>query len=377
MDYRKEFAEFGDVIYMNTAGQAALPLVSIRAAHAAVEWKKLPHQIPDETYYELPDRVRSKLGQLIGANAKDIALTSGASSGFAAVAQGFDFRPGDEILVGQGEFPAHFAAWLGLQKAGAAQVRVVKPRDRFITADDYAAALGPRVKLVSASLVRFDNAVRLDAARLAKACHDAGAALLLDVSQCVGGIPMTAHELGADFVTSAGYKWLLGPYGTGFFWVRKDWIERLRPSPVYWAALEGAREFHNLPLENPRPVAGARRWDAPETANFFNLSALDASLDFVLRVTPHAVEEHNATILEGLIERLPRDRCVLASPREASQRGPYLCVTGRTPELTKELYGRLREEKIIVSFRQGTLRFAPYLYNTPQEIQRVISVLSV
>jgi selenocysteine lyase/cysteine desulfurase len=236
--------------------------------------------------------------------------------------------------------------------------------------------MGPRVRLVSASLVRFDNAARLDAARLAESCHASGAALLLDVSQCAGGMPIRVGELNADFVTGAGYKWLLSPFGTGFFWVRRDWWDRLRPSPVYWMALEGAREFHSLPLENLRAVEGARRWDTPETASFSNLAAMDASLEFLSRITPAAVEEHNRALIRELIEGLPRDRCVLASPPEPELRGPFVCAAGRTPARTKDLYERLRAEKIIVSYRQGVLRIAPHLYNTSNDIRRLISILS-
>jgi selenocysteine lyase/cysteine desulfurase len=377
MDLRKEFAEFGDVTYLDVCAQGPLPLVSARAAHAAVDWKKLPHQIPEGMYFDLPERVRTRLAQLIGADTDEIALATGASAGFAAVAQGMDWRSGDEILVGQGEFPVHFSAWLGLVATGDAQVRVVSPRGRFIDADDYIAALRPRVRVVSASLVRFDNAVHLDTVRLAQACHANGAALLLDVSQCAGGMPINVGQLNADFITGAGYKWLLSPYGTGFFWVRREWWDRLRPSPVYWMALEGARNVHDLPIENPRAVAGARRWDMPETASFSNLAAMDASLEFVQRITPATVEEHNSALIQELIDGLPRDRCVLSSPAEAELRGPFVCVTGRTPARTKDLYERLRAGKVIVSYRQGVLRIAPHLYNTSTDIRRLITILSV
>ncbi len=377
MDYRQEFADFEGVTYLDTAGQGPLPLASARAAHSAVEWKKLPHRIPEVEYFGLPDRVRAAVARLIGADPDDVAITTGATGGFTAVAAGIDWKPGDEVVVAQGEFPAHFSTWLELERAGVLRVKIIRPRDRFITAGDYIENLGPRTRLVSASLVRFDDAARLDAAPLAEACHAAGAALLLDASQCAGGMPINVHALGADFLVSAGYKWLLSPYGTGFFWVRRDWIERLRLGPVYWMALDGAREFHDLPIEKLKLTPGARRWDSPETSNFFNLSAMEASLEFVLRAGPAAIEQHNAGLIAQLIERLPRDRCVLASPKDAARRGPFVCLAARKPEQTRDLYLKLRESQIIVSFRQGALRIAPHLYNTQRDIARLLSVLSV
>jgi selenocysteine lyase/cysteine desulfurase len=377
LDCRKEFAEFDDVIYLNAANQGPLPLASAHAAQEAIGCKKLPHLIPDTLYFDLPDRVRTGVARLIAADAQDIALTTGASSGMAAVAAGIDWKRDDEVLVGRGEFPAHFAIWLPYQKAGRLHVKVISPRGRFFTADDYLEQVGPRTRLVSASLVRFDDGTRLDAARIAEACHAAGAVLLLDVSQCCGAMPLDVRTLGADFLVCAGYKWLLSPYGTGFFWAKPDSSDRLVPGPFYWMALEGARQFDDLPLENLRAVPGARRWDSPETSNFINLAAMAESIEFLLRVGIDKISDYIGKLVGELIERLPLDRCVLASPAAAGQRGPYVCVSARTREATRALHQKLHEAKIVVSLREGTLRIAPHVYNTQRDIAQLAARLAV
>ena len=226
-DYRKEFADFGDVIYLNVSYQGPLPLAAVRAAEEALKWKMLPFNIPDGLHFDLPDRVREKIARIIGAQPDDVAITTGASAGAACVAAGIDWQPGDEVLIGQREFPIHYSSWLPYERAGKLAMRKVSPAGRFITADDYIHAIGPRTRIVSASLVRFNDGARLNAARVAEACHAVGAMLLLDASQCVGAMPMTVEELGADFIVGSGYKWLLGPYGTGFFWVAPEAGERL------------------------------------------------------------------------------------------------------------------------------------------------------
>src|SRR2546426_2016499 len=166
MDWRKEWFEFEDVAYLNLAGQAPMPRTSIRAAQAAIEWKKYPHQIPDSLYFELLNRIRASAARLIGAQPEEIALATGATGGLVAVANGFDWKPEDEILIAAGEFPAHFTTWKPLEAQGRLKVKVVRPRERFITADDFIAAMGPKTRLVSVSLVRFDDGSRLDAPRV-------------------------------------------------------------------------------------------------------------------------------------------------------------------------------------------------------------------
>jgi selenocysteine lyase/cysteine desulfurase len=374
-DYRSEFADFEGTTYLNAALQGPMPLAAAREAQAALEWKKRPDRLPDGVYFDLPDRIREKVARLIHARADEIAITSGASSGLAAVAAGIDWKPGDEVLVGRGEFPAHLSTWLQYERAGKLRVRVVEPSGRFITADDYIAQVGPRTRVVSASLVRFDNGARLDSPRVAEACRKVGASLVLDVTQCVGGMRFDVRASGADMAVCSGYKWLLGPYGTGFFWVAGESVERLPLGAVYFMALEGARDFHAMPFENLRPAPGARRWDAPETGNFTNLSALDASLDLILRIGACAVEQHVDALVDALIANLPQGRYTLASPGERCRRGPYVCVSARTPEETKAVYERLRAAKIHVSLRENALRIAPYLYNTAEDVARLMEVL--
>ena len=256
-------------------------------------------------------------------------------------------------------------------------MRIIEPAGRFITADDYISNLTPRTRLVSASLVRFDNGARLDAARVAAACRALGAQFLLDASQCAGAIPMEVTKLGCDFLVSSGYKWMLGPYGTGFFWAKREWSDHLPLGGVYWMALEGAHNFSGLPLDALRARSGARRWDTAETASFTNLAAWDASLKMLADIGTDKLYAHNAELIRLLIERLPHDRCVLASPSEEEKRAQFICISSRAAEKTKELYEKLKTEKIFVALREGSLRVSPYIYNTERDISRVISVLSI
>jgi cysteine desulfurase / selenocysteine lyase len=376
IDCRREFADFENVTYLNASLQGPMPLRAVQASQAALEWKKRPDRLPDSLYFDLPDRIREKTARIIGAAPDEIAVTSGASTGLAAVAAGIDWKPDDEVLVGRGEFPAHFSTWLRYRQAGKLGVRVIAPKGRFISADDYIEHIGPQTRVVSASLVRFDNGARLDAARVAEACRKVHAALVLDITQIAGAMPLSIRNLGATMAVCSGYKWLFGPYGTGFFWVASEWTERLTLGAIYFMALEGARNFHAMPTENPWPAPGARRWDSPETANFTNLAAFDSSLDFVLQVGLEAVAQHNDALVSEIIARLPRDRFHLASPEERERRGPYVCVSARNPEETATLYEKLRAEQIMVSLRENALRIAPHIYNTREDIDRLISVLS-
>ena len=376
VDWRNEWHEFEGATYLNLAGQSPVPKAAIKALQNAIEWKKAPHQVPDMAFFDLPNRVRASIAKLIGAAPDEIALTSGASPGMAAVAYGLEWEPGDEVITASGEFPLQYATWKPMEEREGIVVKVVKPQTEFHASEDFIAALTPRTRLVSISMVRFDNGTLVDAAKLAAACHAQDTLLLLDVSQCCGAVPIDVKVIGADCMVCAGYKWLLGPFGTGFFFAKRELIAKMRPGPFYWMAAEGVDNFAAMATAPPSPAQAARRWDAAETANFYNLAAFEAGLELVLRAGAETVAEHNHKLIELLFSRLPADRCVVASPRERARRGPYGCFQARTPEKTKALYDKLRSENVITSLREGRIRVSPYLYNNERDIDRVIAVIT-
>src|SRR5271168_4742432 len=375
-DWRKEWFEIADATYLNTAAHAAIPRVALHAVQTSIEVNKSPHHMDDAVFFEAPSRIRASLSKMIGAKPEEIALTTGASTGAAAVAHFLRWKPGDEIITAKGEFPLQYTTWKPMEEREGMKLKIVAPRDRFITADDLIAAMTPRTRVISVSHVRFDDGSLLDASRVAAACHAKGAMLVLDVSQSCGAVPMDVNELGADFLVCAGYKWLLGPWGTGFFWAKREQLDALRPGPFYWMA-QGKDSFSALNYVDPTPSRNADRWDAAEASTYFNfnLTAMDASVDFVLRVGPELVLEHNRKLIELLFERLPKD-CAPASPLDCAQRGPFGCFTAPTPEKTTELYKRLRKESVVVSMREGRIRVSPHLFNSEQDIDRLIGVVS-
>src|SRR5260370_11766824 len=143
-DWRQEWFEFEDATYLNLAGQSPLPRVSVRAVQAALEAKKFPHHKTDSAYFEVPNRIRECLAKLIGGKSEEIALTSGASAGVAAVAYALQWKPGDEVITAKGEFPLQYTAWKPMGEREGVKLKIVAPRGHFLTADDLIAARAPK-----------------------------------------------------------------------------------------------------------------------------------------------------------------------------------------------------------------------------------------
>ncbi len=131
-DWRQEWFEIEDATYLNLAGESPMPKVAIRAVQAALEAKKNPHHKADSTFFEVPNRIRASLAKLIGGKPEEIAVTSGASAGVAAVAYALTWKPGDEVITAKGEFPLQYTTWKPMEEREELKLKIVSPRERFI-----------------------------------------------------------------------------------------------------------------------------------------------------------------------------------------------------------------------------------------------------
>jgi selenocysteine lyase/cysteine desulfurase len=304
-----------------------------------------------------------------------VALTTGASTGLQTLAQHIDWSDGDGIVIAGGDFPLHYAVWKSMEARANARLTIVEPVDNVLRVDDVVAAITEETRIVSFSHVRFDTGAIVDTTRIAEACRAVGAWLLLDISQSCGAVATDVRALGADAVVCAGYKWLLGPYGTGFLWVKETLLDKLLPGPFYWTGQDAA-DFFSLRFDRPEPSRSAKRWDAAESATAFNLSlaAFRASIELVARIGPATVLRHGRALIDALFERLPA-HCKAVSPLQRDERAAFGSFTAGSAGETETLFHRLREANFVVSLRQGKIRVAPHLFNSIEQIELLANEL--
>ena len=350
--------------------------MALNAVQLSVAAKMRPHIVDDRSFFSVATSLRQTLATLIGASPDEIALTSGAGAGLAAIAYALKWSVGDEVIFARGEFPAHYATWKPMEAREGIEVRIAVPHGQFIESDDLVAAMTPSTRVVSVSHVRFDDGSMLDVSSLAAACKRNGTLLVLDVSQSCGAIPMNVRSLGADFIVCAGYKYLLSPWGTGFLWTRKENLDSLRPGPYNWLS-QGVESFARLNYVDPEPASTLSRWDSPEAASIynFNLTVMEASAKFVLDASPALIRDHNQALIDYFFERLPEGYRP-ASPRQACQRGVFGCIEVGSRGDTEFLYRTLRDERFVVALREGKIRVAPHLLNSTQDIDRLLVVMA-
>jgi selenocysteine lyase/cysteine desulfurase len=371
--FRGYFSDFGGRVYLDCAAQGPFPRETTEEVRRALRLKEHPEEIPETLCQELPDRARAAIARLLGCNPANIALGSGASHGINIAARGLPLKNGDEVLIPQGEFPANLFPWVGLREEGI-DVRMVAPSKpgRIVTAQDLIDAIGPRTRAVSVSLVAFASGYKVDLQAIGDACRARDLFLVVDGAQGVGAVDFRVADHAIDILAVSGYKWLLGPYGTGFTYVNPRSLERLRLTAVNWQTVEGADQPARRSPYEMKFRDGARRFDIPETASFLNVSALAASVEFVNRVRVSTIEAHARRLLDVLLRGVGRTRLRVVSDLTAARRSTILGLEAPAIEDTRAIYRRVRQKGIVVSLRDNLIRVSPNIYNSAEDIDRFL-----
>jgi cysteine desulfurase / selenocysteine lyase len=372
--YPEDFGPFHGRVWMNTAHQGPLPKVAARAAEAALSQRIRPSEIHDEDFFDGPKRLRHVLGRLIDAAPEDIILGNSTSYGLNLLANGIRWNAGDEILLVDGDFPADVYSWFPARERGVT-IRLCKANGPAINAEELATEISPRTRLFCCSWVNSFTGHSLDIAAIGEVCRQAGVWFVLNASQGLGAGVLHVKGLPIDAITCCGYKWLCGPYSTGFCWLMPALRETLLPLHAYWLPMQAGKPLDQMRDYTFRSDLGARAWDVFCTANFLNFRPWTASVEYIVDADPERVAAYDQQLIERFIKGLDRERYELVSPESHSLRSTLVVLRPVGGIDTSQLLDRLAHAGIDVALREGNLRVSPHLHNTTADIDRVLDVL--
>jgi cysteine desulfurase/selenocysteine lyase len=368
-----QFGPFDGRSWFNTAHQGPLPHRAVAEMHRAAALKAAPYRLADEQFTVVPERLRGLLAQLLGTVPDQIVLGNSTSHGLHLIANGLDWADGDEVLTIAGDYPATLLPWQRLAAAGLT-VRALRPVDDVLTADELAAAIGPRTRLLAVTWVDSFTGRALDLHALGTVCHESGVLLVVNASQAIGARPLDVMATPVDAVVSCGYKWLCGPYGTGFTWLHADLLEQLRPQQAYWLAMQTGRGLDQMRDTTIRDDLGVHAFDVFCPAAFATTMPWIAALELFLSTGVAAIAEHNQALIERLVTRVDTDRYELISPLRGDTRST-LVVLARRDGSTQQRHHQLTAAGIDTAFREGNLRMSVHLFNTLDQIDGAIHCL--
>jgi selenocysteine lyase/cysteine desulfurase len=360
--------------YFNHAGVCPLPRVAADAIRAYAD-EAASGSYLNTDWYPRVDRLRTRLAQLVHAERGEIALVKNTSEGIATVARGIRWRRGDRIVTCASEYPSNLWPWQDVAREDGAEVTVVPERTRadgtigvdeeeILTEIDRGG-----VRLVALSHVQFGTGQRLDLHRIGAVCRRRGVLFSIDAIQSVGLMHVDVQALHADFLSADGHKWMLGPEGAGFLYVRKERLPELRTPMVGWNTAKNALAFDSSRFE---PKDDASRFECGTLTIPAFLSLL-ASVELLLGVGLSAIEASVTRLTAELTRHLdPRWRVVTPSPVGIVS----MTREGWDVDALKSLCVRLRKERRIeLAVRASRLRASPHFYNTPEQMRDLASAI--
>ena len=333
-------------------------------------------------WLEQRERLRGKLGQLIGAKASDIALISGTTRGITDLALCVPWQTGERVVLFDGEFPANVSPWqnaarlFGLRVDFVPMAHAVEDEDSFLT--PLTKLLEEGARLVAVSAVQFQTGLKMPLARIAQLCARYGAELCVDAIQACGVVPLDAPKLGVDYLVTGAHKWLLGPEGAGFMYARPERAQALLPHTAGWLSHEdGTRFLFAGPgeLRYDRPIKPSLQMVEGGSSSTLGFAALEAGIEPILALSPSAIFEHVSRYLDelepGVIARGFRSR----RASEPERRSGILSFEPPPGVSAADLVLELRSRGVLASTPDGLLRFAPHFPNPLSEIETVLEAL--
>ncbi len=365
--FRRRFPIFREKTYLASCSQGALS-PRVRAAMDAFldSWDREGN--PWDDWVEESERLRAEFAALIGAETDEIAITFSASSALNAVVSALELRDRSRLLATDLDFPTVGQILLAQVQRGAV-VDFVPERNGAVDADDLAAALDRRTALVAATHVAYRSGARLDVGAAAQAAHDAGALFALDAYQSLGVQPLDVRAMDIDILVGGALKYLLGPAGIAFLYVRRELIETLKPLESGWFAQEDPFAFDTWHL---RYAASASRFQSgsPPIPSVYGARG---GLALVQEAGVKETAAHVERLASRLIEGASAAGYQVRTPRDTAKRGPLVVLGTRDAERLASL---LRDAGIVCAPRADGLRSSFHFYNLEEDVDRLLDELS-
>lgn len=363
-EIRACFRIFRSKIYLNSCSQGALSdAVEGGFGDFIASW----HQqgSPWETWVERYEQARTAFATFIHACPDEVALVTSVSAGVNGIASALNFRDRNKVVMGEFEFPTMGQVWLG-QRVRGAEVQFAQAQGNSISAAAYEALIDRNTLIVPLTHVCFKNGFRTNVSSLTRIAHDAGALVMLDDYQDCGTRPVDVKAMNLDFYVTGTLKYLLGPPGLAFLYVRNELIPSLAPTVTGWFGQRNPFAYNPQHFELS-PTARRFESGSPSVPNVY---AALPGFQMLQQIGMEQVASHVRNLAQALLTRTRQLGILTKTPADSA--GPLVVLQCRD---SAQMLQALAENGIVASNRFDGLRISFHVYNTLDDVEAVTEVL--
>lgn len=363
-DIRAHFPVFREKLYLNSCSQGALSdLVRKGFEDYLTSWDQ--QGSPWDVWIEEYETARRVFAEFLGAQPDEVAIVPSASAGINSIASALSFSERKKVVLGEFEFPTMGHIWLA-QRARGAEIRFVEAIGDTLPGEQYERVIARDTLIVPVTGLCFKNGWRSEVEKIVSYAHSQGALVLLDDYQDCGTRPVDVKALGVDIYVSGTLKYLLGPPGVAMMYVSSDLTGALSPTISGWFAQANPFAF-DVKSFNLSPTA--RRFEAG-TPPIPNLYAATRGIQLLQSIGLKKVAQHIAQLTAALVRGTQQLGVQTKMP--ANSVGPLAVLKCKDSDA---MVARLADQNIVVSNRHDGLRIAFHVYNTMEDVERVLQAL--
>lgn len=360
-DLRSHFPILNEKTYLYNCSQGALSdAVEAGMQQYAASWRTSP--APWDEWMQAYEALRAAFAHFINAQPDEVAIVTSASAAINSIANALQFDGRNKVVMSEYEFPTMGQIWLAQRPRGA-EVHFL---DGVNEPACYERAVDERTRIVPLTHVSFVNGYRSEVAAIAKIAHAQGALLFLDGYQDCGTRPLDVKALDVDFFVTGTLKYLLGPPGLGFLYVRRELIETLTPTITSWMAQRDPFTFNTKCLD---PSPDARRFEGG-SPSIPNIYFARPAIDLLTRIGMENVAAQIECLTKAFLTGVHDLRIDSKTP--SSSVGPLVVLRAKD---AAAVLAKLTERGIAASTRRDGVRFAFHVYNTLQDVNVALTAL--
>ena len=361
---RSRFKIFQSKIYLNSCSQGALSDVVENGFNDYIaSWHA--QGSPWETWVERYEAARTAFARFIRASPDEIAIVTSVSAGINGIASALNFHERGKVVMGEFEFPTMGHVWLG-QRVRGADVQFAPAEGNSIEAAAYEKLFDRKTLIVPLTHVCFKNGFRTDVATITRMAHNVGAMVMLDDYQDCGTRPVDVKAMDLDFYVTGTLKYLLGPPGLAFLYIRKELVPSLAPTVTGWFGQ--ANPFAYDPLRfDLSPTARRFESGSPSVPNVYGAMP---GFQMLEEIGMDEIAAHVQKLAQSLLSRARELGIVTKTP--AGCVGPLVVLQCGD---SSALLQALAQSGIVASNRFDGLRISFHVYNTLDDVNAVVEVL--
>lgn len=362
-----------DIVYLN---HAAISPLSNDVRSAMEHFLDERNRRSIDNFYiwmETAERTRTMIANLIGSSSEErITFMGNTSDGLSAVAEGLDWSNGDEILLNTAEFPSNVQPFRILEKQGVRVRYIDTDKAGKVTPERVEESITQKTRLFSISAVQYLSGFKADLESIGKICRENDIIFCVDGIQALGAVDVNVEKCNIDALASGCHKWQMAPMGTGYLYVSESLADRLKPSKTGWLSVEEPWELSNFNQEW-LPVSSHLETG---TMNMIGITGLHASLEYMRDIGLDTIYNEIGGLSDYLIDRIKmNDKVHLLTPDDARHKAGIVTfsLSNGDPE---EIIDKMGKRSITISVRQGFIRISPHFYNTFEELDLMLEILT-